>query len=137
MSSQDRANKQAELDMSPGDVLTEIQGCLKQLCGNSAVGIPETVAQMVAAMVAAMNIRPGQNNNMQDNCADLLALPAPAEMAAPEMHEDLSARAQGCTIGLNHQHCTTPVASSAQSNLHGHNGAMNPLHCREGQAYQG
>jgi len=101
MSSHDRANKQAELDVSPamGDMLTEMQGCLKQLCGNSAVGNPEAVAQLIAEKVAAMNISPG-HNSMQDNCDNLLALPAPAEMAAPETHVNLSARAQGCTTGL-------------------------------------
>jgi len=54
MSSHDRANKQAELDVSPamGDMLTEIQGCLKQLCGNSAVGNPEAVAKLIVEKAA-------------------------------------------------------------------------------------
>ena len=52
MSTQDRANKQAEMDVSMGDMLTEIQGCLKQL------------------YVAACG--------MWQLCGDLLALPAPA-----------------------------------------------------------
>ncbi len=101
MSSHDRANKQAELDVSPamGDMLTEMQGCLKQLCGNSAVGNPEAVAQLIAEKVAAMNIC-SDHNRVQDNCDDLLALPAPADMAAPKMDVNLSAGAQGCTTGL-------------------------------------
>ena len=46
MASHDRANKQAEMDVSPamGDMLTEMQGCLKQLCGNSVVRDPQAVA---------------------------------------------------------------------------------------------
>lgn len=49
MFSHDRANKQAEMDVSPamGDMLTEMQGCLKQLCGDSAVRDPEAVAQLI------------------------------------------------------------------------------------------
>ena len=122
-------NKQAELDVSSamGDMLTEMQGCLKQLCGNSAVGNPEAVAQLIAEKVAAMNISPG-HNSMQDICDDLLALSAPAEMAAPEMHVDLSARAQVCTTGLKiHQRCMTPMATLAQTSLRGQNGTMDPL----------
>ncbi len=46
MASHDRANTQAEMVVSPamGDMLTEMQGCLKQLCGNSVVGDPKAVA---------------------------------------------------------------------------------------------
>ncbi len=64
MSSHDRANKQAELDVSPamGDMLTEIQGCLKQLCGNSAVGNPEAVAKLIVEKVETMNISQGHNS---------------------------------------------------------------------------
>jgi len=82
-----------------GDMLTEMQGCLKQLCGNSAVGDPEAVAQLIAEKVAAMNISPG-HNRMQDKCDDVLALPAPAEMPAPKAHVDSSVEAQGCNTGL-------------------------------------
>ena len=106
-------NKQAELDVSSamGDMLTGMQGCLEQLCGNSAVGNPEAVAQLFAEKVAAMNISPG-HNSMQDICDDLLAVSAPAEMAAPEMHVDLSARAQACTTGLN-----TPALYDTSGNI--------------------
>jgi hypothetical protein len=59
MSSHDRANRQAEMDVGPamGDMLTDMQGCLKQLCGNTTVGNPEAVAQLIAEKMAAMNIR--------------------------------------------------------------------------------
>ena len=78
-------------------MLTEMRGCLKQLSGNSAVDNPEAVAQMIAEKLAAMNISPG-HNRVQDNCDDLLALPAPADMAATQVN--LSAGAQQCTTGL-------------------------------------
>jgi len=100
MSSHDRANKQAEMDVSPamGDMLTEMQGCLKQLCGSSVVGDPEAVAQLIAEKVAAMNISLGPNSG-QDSDGDVLALPAPAQVPAPEVHVDPSAEAQACTTG--------------------------------------
>ncbi len=101
MTSHDRANKQAEMDVSPamGDMLTEMQGCLKQLCGSSVVGDPEAVAQLIAEKVAAMNITPGPNSE-QDSDGDVLALPAPAQVPAPEVHVAPSAEAQACTTGM-------------------------------------
>ena len=74
MTSHDRANKQAEMDVSPamGDMLTEMQGCLKQLCGSSVVGDPEAVAQLIAEKVAAMNISPGPNSGQN---SDMMCLP--------------------------------------------------------------
>jgi hypothetical protein len=101
LSSHDRANRQAEMDVSPamGDMLTEMQGCLKQLCGNSAVGNPEAVAQLIAEKMAAMNLSPVQNT-VQDSCDDLLALPAPMQMAAPEAQVNFPSQALGFTSGL-------------------------------------
>ena len=57
MASHDKANKQADLDVSPamGDTLTEMQGCLTQLYGNAAIRDPEAVAQLIAEKAAAMN----------------------------------------------------------------------------------
>ncbi len=45
-----KANKQAELDVSAGmgDILQDMQACLKQLCGSAAVGEPEAVAKLNA-----------------------------------------------------------------------------------------
>ena len=101
ISSHEKANKQADMDVSPamGDMLTEMQGCLKQLCGNSAVGNPEAVAQLIAEKMAAMNLG---HNRVQDNCGELLTLPAPgpADIAAPTMHVELSAGAQGCNTAF-------------------------------------
>ena len=77
-----------------GDMLTDMQGCLKQLCANSAVGNPEAVALLIAEKTAAMNIR------MQDNCDDVLALPAPVQMAAADAHVGLPSEGQGFTSGL-------------------------------------
>ncbi|DBA79242.1 TPA: hypothetical protein ACH3X1_009056 [Trebouxia sp. C0004] len=101
MTSHDRANKQAEMDVSlaMGDMLTEMQGCLKQLCGSSVVGDPEAVAQLIAEKVAAMNISPGPNGR-QDSDVDVLALPAPDQAPAPEVHVAPSAEAQACTTGM-------------------------------------
>jgi len=74
------------MDVSPamGDMLTEMQGCLKQLFGKSVVGIPEAVAQLIAEKMAAMNISQ-DHNIVQDNCDDVLALTAPVQMAAPSV----------------------------------------------------
>ena len=96
MSSHDKANRQAEVDVSPAmsDMLTEMQGCLKQLCGNSAVGNPEAVAQLVAEKMATMNIR------VQDNSEDLPALPSPVLMAAADAHVGLPSEGQTFTSGL-------------------------------------
>ena len=82
-----------------GDMLTEMQGCLKQLCGNSIVGNPEAVAQLIAEKMAAMNISPGQTR-VQDNCDDLLALPAPVQMTAPEAQVHLPSEALKFSSGL-------------------------------------
>lgn len=49
-----------------GDMLTEMQGCLKQLCGNSALGNPEAVAQLIAGKMAAITISLGENR-VQDS----------------------------------------------------------------------
>ena len=66
-----------------GDMLTEMQSGLKQFCGNSSVGNPEAVARLIAEKIGAMNLSPAQNR-VQGSCDDLLALPAPVKMAAPE-----------------------------------------------------
>jgi len=49
-SSHNKTNKQAELDVSAGmgDILQDMQACLKQLCGGAAVGEPEAVARLIA-----------------------------------------------------------------------------------------
>ncbi|KAL3134207.1 hypothetical protein ABBQ38_006690 [Trebouxia sp. C0009 RCD-2024] len=69
-----------DVSLAMGDMLTEMQGCLTQLCGNSAAGNPKAVAQLIAEEMAAMNSSPG-HNRVQDKCDDVLILPAPAEMA--------------------------------------------------------
>ena len=90
------------MDVSPtmGDMLTEMQGCLKQLCGNSAVGNPEAMAQLIAEKMAAMNIKPGPNR-LQDSCDDdVLALPASVPMAASEPQVHLPQEALDFSNGL-------------------------------------
>lgn len=98
ISSHDKANRQAEMDVSPtmGDMLTEMQGCLKQLCGNSSAGNPEAVAQLIAEKMAAMNAR------VQDNCDGVLALSAPVQVAATEAQVHLSSKALDFSSGLIH-----------------------------------
>ncbi len=93
MSSHDKANKQAELDVSPamGDMLTEMQGCLKQLCGNSAVGDSEAVAQLSAEKVTAMSISSG-DGSVQESLAEVITLSEPAEMAEPDLRADSSVK---------------------------------------------
>ena len=86
------------------------------------VGDPEAVAQLIAETVAAMN-SPGPNSE-QDSDGNMLALPA--QVPAPEVQMDSSAEAQACTTGM------IAVATSAQSSLHGQNGALDPLQCQRG-----
>ena len=116
LSSHDRANKQAEMDVSPamGDMLTEMQGCLKQLCGNSTVGNPEAVAHLIAEKMAAMNLSPAQNR-VQGSCDDLLALPAPVQMAAPEAQLHLPSQALDSTSGLIHAPALYDTSGSISS----------------------
>ena len=73
-----KANKQADLDVSPamGDMLTEMQGCLTQLCGSSAIGDPEAVAQLIAEKVAAMNSSLG-DTDAQDSLPKVVPVTAP------------------------------------------------------------
>ncbi len=78
-----------------GEMLTEMQGCLKQLCGNSAVGNPEAVAQLIAGKMAAMNISPSQNS-----CDDSLALPAPKQVTVTDAQVDVPSEALDFTSGL-------------------------------------
>ena len=89
------------------------------------VGDPEAVAQLIAETVAAMNISPGSNSE-QDSDGNVLALPA--QVPAPEVQVDPSAEAQACTTGM------IPVATSAQSSLHGQNGALDPLQLQSGSS---
>ena len=132
MSRHDKANRQAEMDVSPAmsDMLTEMQGCLKQLCGNSVVGNPEAVAQLIAEKMATMNIR------VQDSCDDVPALPAPVQMAAANAHMGLPSEGQAFTSGLisQLQPSMTPVAASAQSHWLGQNGAMGPAQLQRGSS---
>ncbi len=46
LASHDKANQQYAMDVSPamGEMLAEMQACLKQLSGNSLCGDPEAVA---------------------------------------------------------------------------------------------
>ena len=127
ISSHDKANKQAEMDVSPtmGDMLTEMQGCLKQHCGNSAAGNPEAVAQLIAEKMAAMNVW------VQDNCDDVPALPEAVQEAAANAHVGLPSEALGFT---RLQHSMTAVAVSAQSHWLGQNGAMGPLQLQRGSS---
>ena len=96
MASHGRPNKQAKMDVSPmGEMLTEMQGCLKQLCGKSAVGNTEAVAQLIAEKMVAMNISPSQNS-----CDDLLALPAPKQVTVTEAQVAVPSEALDFTSGL-------------------------------------
>jgi len=90
MSSHDKANKQAELDVSAsmGEMLQDMQACLKQLCGSSAIQDPEAVARLIAEKVTAMNM---SSDSMPRDSGQGLALPAPAakqEVVLPDMLAD-------------------------------------------------
>jgi len=77
MSTHDKANKQAELDVSAsmGEMLQDMQACLKQLCGSSAIQDPEAVARLIAEKVTAMNM---SSDSVPKDSGKALALPAPA-----------------------------------------------------------
>ena len=104
-----------------GEMLTEMKGCLKQLCGNSAIGNPEAVAQSMAKKMAAMNSSPSQNSCHGD---DLLALPAAKQVTATEAQVAVPSEALDFTSGL----IVAPAlyAVSAPSLLHGQNGTVDP-----------
>ncbi len=90
MSSHDKANKQAGLDVSASmrEMLQDMQACLKQLCGSSAIQNPEAVARLIAEKVTAMNM---SSDSMPRDSGQGLALPAPAakqEVVLPDMLAD-------------------------------------------------
>lgn len=69
MTSHSKADQQAALDISPamGDILTDMQSCLQQLCGSLMCGDPEAVARLIAEKVAAMNYGSGCEHNSAGN----------------------------------------------------------------------
>ncbi len=80
MSSHDKANKQAELDVSAsmGEMLQDMQACLKQLCGSSAIGDPEAVARLIAEKISAMNIS-SDGGSPSEDLEEVFALPSPVD----------------------------------------------------------
>ena len=103
MSSHSKADQQAALDVSPamGDILTDMQGCLQQLCGSTACGDPEAVARLIAEKVAAMNIGPGREHSPVDSLGDVCALPEPAALQQrlqTEINPDEATSAKGALI---------------------------------------
>ncbi len=92
MSSHDKADKQAELDVSAsmGEMLQEMQACLTQLCGSSAVGDPEAVARMIAEKISVKNISLDAGHASAD-LGEMFALPPPAakqDVIMPDMPAD-------------------------------------------------
>ena len=83
IASHDKANKQAELDVSAsmGEMLTDMQACLKQLCGASAVGDAETVAKLIAEKMKSMNSCSAQGSP-HDTFEEDLTLPLSASALA-------------------------------------------------------
>jgi len=76
-SSHNKANTQAELDVSAGmgDILQDMQACLKQLCGGAAVGEPEAVARLIAENISAMNISSNAADVQEDSLRGVLTRP--------------------------------------------------------------
>jgi len=76
-SSHNKANKQAELDVSAGmgDMLQDMQACLKQLCGGATVGEPEAVARIIAENISAMNISSNAADVQGDSVRGVLTSP--------------------------------------------------------------
>ncbi len=90
MSSHDKANKQAELDVSAGmgEMLQDMQACLKQLCGSSAIQDPEAVAKLIAEKMTAMNMC---SDSVPRDSGKQIASPAPAakqKVILPDMLAD-------------------------------------------------
>ena len=90
MSSHDKANKQAEVDVSAsmGEMLQDMQACLKQLCGSSAIQDPEAVAKLILDKVTAMNM---SSDSMLKDSGKGLALPVVAakqKVVLPDMLAD-------------------------------------------------
>ncbi|DBB08668.1 TPA: hypothetical protein ACH3X3_008204 [Trebouxia sp. C0006] len=90
MSSHDKANKQAEVDVSAsmGEMLQDMQACLKHLCGSSAIQDPEAVAKLILDKVTAMNM---SSDSMLKDSGKGLALPVVAakqKVVLPDMLAD-------------------------------------------------
>ncbi len=88
MSSHDKASKQAELDVSAsmGEMLQDMQACLKQLCGSSAIQDPEAVAKLIAEKVTAMNM--SSDSVPKDSGEGLAFLAAKQKVVLPDMLAD-------------------------------------------------
>jgi len=89
LASHDKANQQYAMDVSPamGEMLAEMQACLKQLSGNSLCGDPEAVARLIAAKFTAMNVVVPEQTSSADLVLALPALPT-AAAAAPCLPSD-------------------------------------------------
>lgn len=90
VASHDKANMQAELDVAPamGDMLADMQACLRQLCGASAVGDAETVAKLIAEKMASMNSCSAQGN--PHDIAEKLRLSSSASVVIPSPQQALT-----------------------------------------------
>jgi len=89
LASHDKANQQYAMDVSPamGEMLAEMQACLKQLSGNSLCGDPEAVARLIAAKFTAMIVVVPEQTSSADLVLALPALPT-AAAAAPCLPSD-------------------------------------------------
>ncbi len=58
-----------------GDILQDMQACLKQLCGSAAVGEPEAVAKLIAENISAMNISANAADVQEDSVRGVLTRP--------------------------------------------------------------
>lgn len=90
VASHDKANMQAELDVAPamGDMLADMQACLRQLCGASAVGDAETVAKLTAEKMASLNSCSAQGN--PHDMAEKLRLSSSASVVIPSPQQALT-----------------------------------------------
>jgi len=95
MTSHSKADQQAAIDISPamGDILTDMQSCLQQLCGSSMCGDPEAVARLIAEKVAAMNYGSGCEHKSAGSGSEVRNLPESVVHQQP-----LQATAKGVQI---------------------------------------
>ena len=112
-------------------MLTEMQGCLTQLCGSSAIGDPEVVAQLIAEKAAAMNISSG-DDCVQDSLKEMVSSSPPGGMAVPNLLADSSVKVKRFKANL----IQAPALYDSSGSISSVPLCMGRNNCRQGQANQ-
>ena len=119
-SSHNKANKQAELDVSAGmgDILQDMQACLKQLCGGAAVGEPEAVARLIAEKISATNISSSAADAQEDSVRGEFT------RSGSSTQHLLQNQSTPKAASSKHPRCIIPLAASILSCWLGKSGAL-------------